>query len=104
MWGSSRRQQRRVLLLAVAFVLIQAYVLYASTFHVFHHMMPMCPACVALKSYQGSIVDNSTIELDHFKFFIEEFSFSPQITFLTVSAFHPRAPPFFTSTLVDSWS
>jgi len=93
MWGSSRSKSRRVLLLAVAFVLIQSYVLYASTFHVFHHMMPMCPACVALKSYQGSIVDNPDTVIELFKFFIQEVTFSPQIAQIAVSVFQPRAPP-----------
>lgn len=93
MWGSSRFMRRRVLLLAVAFVLIQTYVLYASTFHVFHNMMPMCPACVALKSYQGSIVDNPNSVLAVLKFFIEEVTSSPQLFLVVVSLYQPRAPP-----------
>ena len=93
MWGSSRVQHRRVLLLAVAFVLIQTYVLYTSTFHVFHNMMPMCPACVAIKSYQGSIVDNPTTVLAVLKFFIQEVYIPPQISQIAVTFFQPRAPP-----------
>ena len=93
MWGSSRLQRQRVLLLAVAFVLIQAYVLYSSTFHVFHNMMPMCAACVAIKSYQGGIVDNPNTVLDTLKFYIEEVIFLPQLTLVVVTSFQPRAPP-----------
>ena len=93
MWGSSRVQQQRVLLLAVAFVLIQTYVLYTSTFHVFHNMMPMCPACVAIKSYQGSIVDNSTTVLAELRFYIQEFYLPPQLSIIAAIFFQPRAPP-----------
>ena len=93
MWGSSRFMHRRVLLLAVAFVLIQTYVLYTSTFHVFHNMMPMCPACVAVKSYQGSIVDNGNTVLAVLKFYIQEFYLPPQKLQLAATFFQPRAPP-----------
>ena len=93
MFGYSQVKRQRVLLLAVAFVLIQSYVLYASTFHVFHNMMPMCPACVALKSYQGAVVDNATTVLTSLKFFIEEVNFLPQLTMVVITSFQPRAPP-----------
>lgn len=94
MWGSSRFMHRRVLLLAVAFVLIQTYVLYSSTFHVFHNMAPMCAACEAIKSYQGGIVDNPNIVLNRLKYFFEEATFSPQFTQLELAYFNPRAPPY----------
>jgi len=93
MWGSSRNQHQRVLLLAVAFVLIQSYVLYTSTYHVFHNMGPMCAACVAMKSYQGSIVDNSNIVIDLLKFFINVVELAPQLPQTLIPCFQPRAPP-----------
>ena len=93
MFGYSRVKRQRVLLLAVAFVLIQSYVLYASTFHVFHDMMPMCPACVALKSYQGSIVNTTTTVLTSLKFFLEEIKFLPQLNQVVILSYQPRAPP-----------
>ena len=95
MWGNSRLKHQRVLFLAVAFVLIQTYVLYSSTFHVFHDMGPMCPACVAMKSYQGSIVDNPPAHIEVLKFFIEEVTFSLQIYSVVPSFYLSRAPPAF---------
>ncbi|MDH5325292.1 MAG: hypothetical protein OEZ68_20085 [Gammaproteobacteria bacterium] len=48
-----------VISLALAFVLMQSYVLYTSTYHVLHHSVPMCPACVAIKNYQGAAVSTA---------------------------------------------
>ena len=93
MWGNSRLKHQRVLLLAVAFVLIQTYVLYSSTFHVFHDMMPMCPICVAMKSYQGSLVDNPVSYIDLLKFFVEEITLTSQIPLVFPSVYLSRAPP-----------
>ena len=56
----------RVLFL-LGFVFIQSYALYASTSHVFHNTMPMCAVCVAIKSYEHSAVNTSTlVYLDNF--------------------------------------
>jgi hypothetical protein len=87
--------RRSVVLLALAFVLIQSYVLYSSTFHVFHDMMPMCPICVAMKSYQGSIVDNAPSVLTKVKFLIIDEYIVPQIVRYVELPYQPRAPPSF---------
>jgi len=88
-----RRNRHSVVFLALAFVLIQSYVLYSSTFHVFHHSMPMCPICVAMKSYQGSIVDSATFILTTVKFFIIDVYLAPQIVRFVELPYQSRAPP-----------
>lgn len=70
MFYYSRSNRQGVLFLALAFLLIQFYVLYSSTSHVFHSSMPMCPICVAIKSYQGGDIDSATTTLSIIRFHI----------------------------------
>lgn len=85
--------RQSVVLLALAFLLIQIYVLHASTHHVFHSSMPMCPVCVAIKGYQGSIVDNA-----HSLFIAVDYVLVGQVALPQLSQFvaihyQSRAPP-----------
>ena len=82
-----------VVLLALAFVLIQAYVLYASTFHVFHDSMPMCQACVAVKSYHSVTVNNIASVFLSLGFDLVDLFFSPQSLQVVVHFYDSRAPP-----------
>lgn len=93
MFRYRRSNRHSVVFLALAFVLIQSYVLYSSTFHVFHHSMPMCPICVAMKSYQGSIVDSAPSILTTAKFLIIEEYVVPQIVRFVELSYQSRAPP-----------
>ncbi|WP_455208402.1 hypothetical protein [Kaarinaea lacus] len=93
MFRYRRSNHQSVLFLALAFVLIQSYVLYSSTFHVFHHSMPMCPICVAIKSYQGSIVDTTISVLTAVKYFVIDEYIAPQIVRFVKLSYQSRAPP-----------
>jgi len=93
MFRYRRSNRHSVVLLALALLLIQTYVLYSSTFHVFHHSMPMCPVCVAMKSYHGSIVDTAVTVFDDVKYFILVVFPSPQINRFIDIPYQPRAPP-----------
>ncbi len=93
MYRYRRSNRHSAVLLALAFLLIQTYVLYSSTFHVFHHSMPMCPICVAMKSYQGSIVDSATSIITTIKFLIIDVYIVPQIVRFVELPYQSRAPP-----------
>ena len=93
MFRYRRSNRHSVVLLALALLLIQTYVLYSSTFHVFHHSMPMCPICVAMKSYQGSIVDTVVTVFDAVKYFVLDVYTSPQINRFVELPYQSRAPP-----------
>lgn len=93
MFRYRRSNRHSVVLLALALLLIQTYVLYSSTFHVFHHSMPMCPICVAMKSYQGSIVDTAVTVFDAVKYFVLEVYLAPQINRFVELSYQSRAPP-----------
>ena len=93
MYRYRRSNRHSVVLLGLAFLLIQVYVLYSSTFHVFHHSMPMCPICVAMKSYQGSIVDSATTILSTVKYLVIDVYLAPQINRLVELPYQSRAPP-----------
>jgi hypothetical protein len=93
MFSYHSSNRRRAIFLALVFVLIQSYVLYSSTFHVFHSSMPMCPVCAAIKSYQSSIVDTATPVLIAFRYYVTEKYFSPQIVRFVEFHYQSRAPP-----------
>jgi len=93
MFRYSRCNRHSVVILALAFVLIQTYVLYSSTFHVFHNSMPMCPVCVAIKNYQNSVVNTVTALLATFQLYLFEEIVPPQVTQFVRPQYQPRAPP-----------
>ena len=85
--------RHRAVLLVLAFVLAQAYVLYASTFHIFHDSMPMCVACVAIKSYEHSGVNTTYAIYRKLVHELVEQSVLPETQQLTRQYYQSRAPP-----------
>lgn len=88
-----RSSSNRVLLFAFAFLAMQIYVLYVSTFHMFHGMPPMCQLCATVKKYENSVA-MSVVPL-HAPFSIEDTKeIAPQqIALVSRAVYHPRAPP-----------
>jgi len=89
----SRSSCNRAVFFALVFLSMQVYVLYMSTFHVFHGMPPMCELCAAVKNYQNGIASSPNIALANYSF--EEILQSvPQHHYLIVNPlYQPRAPP-----------
>lgn len=90
-----RSSSNRVVLFAFAFLAMQIYVLYVSTFHMFHGMPPMCQLCATVKKYENSIA--SSVTPFHAPVAIEDRIevLSSQIIPITTPLYHPRAPPSF---------
>jgi len=82
------------MLFLLGFVFVQSYALYASTSHLFHDTMPMCPVCVAIKSYEHSAV-NTTVSIYVDNFVTEQVALTDSIQVLPSFKFHhqSRAPP-----------
>ena len=93
MFRNYRNCRRGVVSLALAFTLIQCYVLYSSTFHVLHHSKPMCPACVAIKKYQGAVVNAVQTVVAVMGDITIEDQVLPQIALVQELKYHSRAPP-----------
>ena len=89
----SRRSSNRVLLVALAFVAMQTYVLYVSTFHMFHGMPPMCQLCATVKKYENGIA--STIIPYQVSYQFEDIDnvLPPPLLLIHTPHYHPRAPP-----------
>jgi hypothetical protein len=88
-----RSSSNRVLLFALAFVAMQTYVLYASTFHKFHGMPPMCQLCATVEKYENNMVASPIVlYISHSIEDSNEFS-SKQITVFSSPPYQPRAPP-----------
>ena len=92
-----RSSCNRVLLFALAFVAMQTYVLYVSTFHKFHDMPPMCQLCATVEKYENSVAAKITLfqfanSIEPSKDFIP-----PQVFTFVSPLYHPRAPPLLSS-------
>lgn len=90
----SGRVRTSILVLVALFVLLQAWALYASTFHVLHNPGPQCAACVAIKN-----VDNSSLGLvaeiaSSSVPFASDLVFSFTLFSFVLPGHHSRAPPF----------
>ena len=72
---------------------MQVYVLYMSTFHVFHGMPPMCELCAAVKSYQNGLVSEPDVALHNFSFDIVQQYLPEIILFVVNPLYQSRAPP-----------
>lgn len=90
---SKKKEKLAVLSFVLGFVLIQSYVLYASTSHVFHDTMPMCPVCVAVKSYEHSVVNTTVAFYNNRVPVIEEHSLTLTLLRLIKPHAQSRAPP-----------
>ena len=89
----SRSSSNRVLFFVVVFVAMQGYALYASTFHKFHGMPPMCELCAAVKSYQNGLVSAPTIALQT-NTFEKILRYLPhQVQLIVIPLYQSRAPP-----------
>ena len=89
----SRSSSNRVLFFALAFVAMQTYVLYASTFHKFHGMPPMCQLCATVEKYQNGIAASAVV-LSISQSIEDNNEFSPtQIIVFSSPPYQPRAPP-----------
>ena len=89
----SRSSSNRVLFFALAFLSMQVYVLYVSTFHMFHGMPPMCQLCATVKKYENSIASSVVPYYAPISFVDSDKFFPQQAIVFSSPAYHPRAPP-----------
>ncbi len=89
----TRSSSNRVLFLAFAFLAMQLYALYISTFHIFHGMPPMCQLCAAVKKYENSVA--ASINPHNLSVSVEEIETVFQVLILVVTPAYylSRAPP-----------
>lgn len=85
--------RRKIVMLAVLVALVQAYALYMSTEHMFHGAMPLCPVCVAVESYDDTVVASKLVLI------VDPSFISPLRNYVSYSgntvalAYSSRAPP-----------
>ena len=92
-WRCVDWRRYRVIVLALALLLIQSYVWYSSTFHTFHNSMPMCPICVALKNYESSAISAVHTSIPSFVDTRVDAKEIPQIQLTHTLVYYSRAPP-----------
>ena len=88
-----RSSSNRVLLFTFAFVAMQTYALYMSTFHKFHNMPPMCQLCATVEKYENSIASNTVLFPFSFSIEVSNELVPQQVFVIPSSIYKPRAPP-----------
>ena len=93
MYSQAICKRKQIIYLTLIFILVQGYVMYMSTHHVFHDMPPLCPICVASDNLDRLAADTGSsflqIKTSHFSRDAKQ----AVIIFLVTRHYLSRGPP-----------
>jgi len=90
--SNKSRLLKRAWVITLVYLLMQVYVLYMNTYHIFTGAPPMCQICVAVDSSDAMAV-NTTLASVFQQYLISVVSVQQAIYKFVVSIHLPRAPP-----------